>query len=210
MRQIHQSAEPFEDEQVDSFEIGSKMAFLDNTLFFNLAAFHNKYEDIQLSIFTGFDSNGDGTDDSFFGDFTNAGSGTVNGAEFEYQWLPNEHWVLSGNLAWLDAKFDEYMFKGVNIADQQEFTNAPEFSGAVNLEYRTALANGGNLSARVGYSYQSEVTATTEVVRDPVTGEVLSFARGGAAEVATDRDEVVVTASGRAPRPEMRVRAVTR
>ncbi|MFC5570898.1 TonB-dependent receptor [Lysobacter yangpyeongensis] len=165
-----QSAEPFADEQVDSYEIGSKMAFLDNTLFFNLAAFHNKYEDIQLSIFTGFDSNGDGTDDSFFGDFTNAGSGTVNGAEFEYQWLPNEHWVLSGNLAWLDAKFDEYMFKGVNIADQQEFTNAPDFSGAVNLEYRMPLANGGNLSARVGYSYQSEVTATTEVVHDPVTG----------------------------------------
>ena len=77
---------------------------------------------------------------------------------------------MSGNFAWLDAKYDEYMFKGMNIADQQEFTNAPEFSGAVNLEWRTELASGGNLSARVGYSYQSEVVATTEVVRDPVTG----------------------------------------
>ena len=48
------------------------------------------------------------------------------------------------------------------------------------------------------------------LVRDPVTGEVLSFARGGAAEVATGRDEVAVTASGRALRPEMRVRALTR
>jgi iron complex outermembrane receptor protein len=28
----------------------------------------------------------------------------------------------------------------------------------------------GSLSARLGYSYQSEVTATTEVVRDPITG----------------------------------------
>jgi hypothetical protein len=45
------------------------------------------------------------------------------------------------------------------------------------------------------------------LVRDPVTGEVLSFARGGASEVATARDEVVVTASGRAARAEMRVRA---
>ena len=48
------------------------------------------------------------------------------------------------------------------------------------------------------------------LVRDPVTGEVLSFARGGASEVATDRDEVVVTASGRAARAEMRVRARSR
>ena len=46
-------------------------------LFLNLAAFHNKYEDIQLSVFTAFDSNGDGVDDAFFGDFTNAGTGTV-------------------------------------------------------------------------------------------------------------------------------------
>jgi hypothetical protein len=47
------------------------------------------------------------------------------------------------------------------------------------------------------------------LVRDPVTGEVLSFARGGASEVATGHDEVVVTASGRAAR-EMRVRAGSR
>ena len=48
------------------------------------------------------------------------------------------------------------------------------------------------------------------LVRDPVTGEVLSFARGGASEVTTGRDEVVVTASGRAPRADMRVRARSR
>jgi hypothetical protein len=45
------------------------------------------------------------------------------------------------------------------------------------------------------------------LVRDPVTGEVISFARGGSAVVATSRDEVTVTASGRAPRAEMRIRA---
>jgi hypothetical protein len=45
------------------------------------------------------------------------------------------------------------------------------------------------------------------LVRDPVTGEVLSFARGGAAVVATSGDEVMVTVSGRAPRPDLRLRA---
>ncbi len=169
---VPRSAEPFDDEKVDSYEIGSKMGFFDQRLFLNLAAFHNKYDDIQLSIFTAYDSNGDGSEDAFFGDFTNAGSGTVNGFELEYQWLPTEHWLISGNLATLDAKYDEYMFKNVNIAGQQEFTNAPDFSGTLNLEYRTELAGGGNLSARVGYSYQSDVVATTEVTRDPVTGVI--------------------------------------
>ncbi len=162
---VPRSADPFNDEVVDSFEIGSKMALFDQRLFLNLSAFHNKYEDIQLSVFTAYDSNGDGVDDAFFGDFTNAGKGTVNGVEVEYQWLPTRHWLISGNFAWLDAKYDEFMYAGVNIANEQEFTNAPEFSGAVNVEFRTDLANGGNLSARVGYSYQDRVVATTEIVR---------------------------------------------
>lgn len=167
---VPRSAEPFDDEQVDSFEVGTKMSLLDQRLFLNVSAFHNKYKDIQLSVFTAYDSNGDGTDDAFFGDFTNAGEGTVNGLEVEYQWLPTANWLVSGNLAWLDAKYDEYMFKNVDISDQQEFTNAPEFSGAVNVEYRTDLGAMGSLSARLGYTYQSDVVATTEVVRDPVTG----------------------------------------
>jgi iron complex outermembrane recepter protein len=165
---VPRSAEPFEDEQVDSYEVGTKMGFLDQTLFLNLAYFNNQYDDIQLSIFTAYDSNGDGTDDAFFGDFTNAGAGTVQGFEAEYQWLPTQNWLISGNLAWLDAEYDEYMFKGVNIAPQQEFTNAPELSGAINVEYRADLGAAGRLSARLGYSWQDDVVATTEVVFDPI------------------------------------------
>ncbi|KRA51375.1 TonB-dependent receptor [Pseudoxanthomonas sp. Root65] len=158
---VPRSGEPFDDEQVDSFEIGSKMSFLDQRMFLNLSAFHNKYEDIQLSVFTSYTlPNGS---QSFFGDFTNAGKGTVNGVEVEYQFLPTANWLISGNLAWLDAKYDEFISSGVNIADTQYFTNAPEFSGALNVEYRTDLASGGNLSARVGYSYQSEVWPTTDL-----------------------------------------------
>lgn len=161
---VPRSAEPFDDEVVDSLEVGSKMAFLDDTFFLNLAYFHNRYKDIQLSVFTAYDSNGDGTNDAFFGDFTNAGEGTVRGLEVEYQWMPSEHWLVTGNFAWLDAEYDEFIYAGVNIADEQEFTNAPEFSGAINLEYRTPVG-AGNLAARVGYSYQGDVVATTEIVR---------------------------------------------
>ncbi|GAB6196626.1 TonB-dependent receptor [Lysobacter xanthus] len=170
--QVPRSAEPFDDEQVDSFEVGTKMGLLDNTLFLNLSAFHNRYKDIQLSVFTALPLGNGQT--GFFGDFTNAASGTVNGLEVEYQWLPSRHWAISGNLAWLDAKYDEFNFfdpvqgKTIDISGEQEFTNAPDFSGALNVEWRTDLANGGNLSARVGYAYQSSVVATTEILRSNV------------------------------------------
>ncbi|KRG68871.1 TonB-dependent receptor [Pseudoxanthomonas dokdonensis] len=158
---VPRSGEPFDDEQVDSYEVGSKMAFMDQSMFLNLAYFYNQYKDIQLSVFTSY-TLPDGSQ-SFFGDFTNAGKGTVQGIEAEYQWLPSEHWLISGNLAWLDAQYDEFISGGVDIADSQYFTNAPEYSGAVNVEYRTPLANGGQLSARVSYSYQSEVWPTTDL-----------------------------------------------
>ena len=179
---VPRSAEPFDDEQVDSFEVGSKMAFFDQRLFLNLSAFHNVYKDIQLSVFTSYDSNGDNIDDAFFGDFTNAGEGTVNGFEVEYQWLPTANWLVSGNLAWLDAKYDRFLYTGVDISDEQTFTNAPEFSGAVNLEYRTELGSMGNLSARLGYSYQDDVVATTEIIRSgavPITQDGYGLINAG-------------------------------
>ncbi|MGY3264922.1 TonB-dependent receptor [Lysobacter sp. HA35] len=158
---VPRSGEPFGDESVDSFELGSKMSLLDESLFLNLAYFHNSYKDIQLSVFTSYTlPNGS---QSFFGDFTNAGKGTVQGLEVEYQWLPTQHWAVSGNLAWLDAKYDEFITAGVNVADSQRFTNAPDFSGALNLEWRTPLDNGGNLSARLGYAYQTAVWPTTDL-----------------------------------------------
>ena len=156
---VPRSALPFDDEVVDSFEVGAKMGLLDQRLFLNLAAFHNNYKDIQLSVFTANPAGG------FFGDFTNAGKGTVRGLEAEYQWLLTDGFTISGNLAWLDAEYDEFLFAGVNIASEQAFTNAPEFSGAINLEWRTAVGAAGEISARVGYSYQSEVIATTEIIR---------------------------------------------
>ena len=79
---VPRSAEPFDDEEVDSFEVGTKMALLrPDACSSTWPYFHNKYKDIQLSVFTAYDSNGDGTEDAFFGDFTNAGKGTVNGFE---------------------------------------------------------------------------------------------------------------------------------
>nr|MBP6627376.1 TonB-dependent receptor [Arenimonas sp.] len=168
---VPRSAEPFDDEVLDSYEMGAKLSFLDQRMFLNLSAFYNQYEDIQLSVFTSFDSNGDGTLDAFFGDFTNAGKGTVQGLEAEYQWLPTEHWLISGNVAFLDAEFDEFIYLNQNIANEQEFTNAPEFSGALNVEYRTPISL-GDLAVRMSYSYQDDVVATTEIVRSgalPIT-----------------------------------------
>ena len=48
------------------------------------------------------------------------------------------------------------------------------------------------------------------MVRDPITGEVLSFARGGDAEVRTSRDELSLSISDRVRSRDARVRATSR
>jgi iron complex outermembrane receptor protein len=159
---VPRSAEPFDDESVTSFELGTKTAFFDDHVYLNAAIFRNDYKDIQLSVFTAFDSNGDGTDDAFFGDFTNAGEGTVQGAEFEMSARFDNGFGLQANYAYLDAVYDEFIDRGVNIADNQRFTNAPRNSGGITALY-TMTAFGGELTARANYSRQSKVYPTTDL-----------------------------------------------
>lgn len=159
---VPRSARPFEDESVTSFELGTKTAFADNRLFLNAAIFHNTYKDVQLSVFTAFDSNGDGTNDAFFGDFTNAGKGTIRGAELELAAQPTPAWNINGQVGYLNARYDEFIDRGVNIASRQRFTNAPRLSASLSTQY-TWPAFGGELSARVASSYQSKVYPTTDL-----------------------------------------------
>ncbi|HJU39121.1 MAG TPA: TonB-dependent receptor, partial [Tahibacter sp.] len=154
------SAKPFKDEQVDAFEIGNKLALFDGRFFINTALFYNKYRDIQLSVFTSY-TLPNGTQ-GFFGDFTNAGRAHVSGAEVEFAWKPDEHWTVNGNVAFLDTKYDEYLDRGVDIADRQRFTNAPAFQGGLNVEYTTPVG-AGSVTGRVGYRYQTKVVPTTDL-----------------------------------------------
>ena len=154
------SGRPFEDEKLDSLEVGAKMVLDGGRLELNTALFHNKYKNVQLSVFTSYtQANGQ---PGFFGDFTNAGKATVQGAEVEFLWTPTTAWRLSGNLATLDAKYDEYIDRGVNVADQKKFTNTPKFQASVNIEHNLPLAV-GTLRSRLGVSHRSKVYPTTDL-----------------------------------------------
>jgi iron complex outermembrane receptor protein len=154
------SGEPFDDETLTTYELGAKIAFLDQSWYLNAAYFYSDYEDVQLSIFTTIPNS---NPPAFFGDFTNAGAATVQGIELELFGQLSDNWVLQGNLGWLDAEYDEYITAGVNVADQQKFTNAPEFSGALSIQYIRPLENGGEIRSRLGYSYQDKVYPTTDL-----------------------------------------------
>jgi iron complex outermembrane receptor protein len=154
------SGKPFEDEKLDSLELCAKMVLDGGRLELNTALFHNKYKNVQLSVFTSYtQANGQ---PGFFGDFTNAGKATISGGELEFLWMPVQDWRLSGNLATINAKYDEYIDRGVNVADQKKFTNTPKFQASLNIE-NTARLPVGLLRSRLGVTHRSKVYPTTDL-----------------------------------------------
>lgn len=157
------SARPFDDETVTSWEFGTKRALAATDWYLNAAVFHNDYKDVQLSVFTQFiQPNGQ---PAFFGDFTNAGAATINGIEFELAGRIGERTTLSGMVAYLDAEYDEFIDRGVNIADLQKLTNAPDWQSSLTLAH-TWDAFGGQLEGRVTGIYQGGVWPTTDLSID--------------------------------------------
>ena len=158
------SAEPFDDEILDVAELGLKSVLLDGQLVFNTAVFHGNYQDIQVSTFTAYDSNNDGVEDAFFGNFLNAGNATMNGVEVEFDHSPRGiDWLaINGFASWLDLAPDDVLDSNRDgFVDTQVITNAPEWTGGLRLNFDFP-ALGGLLTASVGGSYRSEATLTNE------------------------------------------------
>lgn len=159
-----ESAEPFDDEELTNIAVGMKSTFAEGQLTLNAEVFSGDYTDVQVSTFTDYDSDGDGTNDAFFGNFLNAGDATVEGIEVEFWWAPEAlEWLrLSGNVNYLDASPDGFVDLNENgLVDTQVITNAPENTYALRAELNFPLG-AGSIVGNLGYSYRSESVLTNE------------------------------------------------
>ena len=161
-RLVPRSAHAVDDESVTAFEFGAKTAWLDDRLSLDLAVFHNRYRDIQLSVFTSYDRDGDGSNESIFRDFRNAGAGTTRGAELEWRMRAGRlHW--NGQVGYLDARYDRYIDSGLDIAASRRFSNAPRWTAGTSLVAEFPLHVAGLLRARIDGRYQGKVWQTAEL-----------------------------------------------
>lgn len=159
-----ESAEPFDDEVLTVGELGLKSTLAGGQLVMNSAVFYGSYEDVQVSTFTAYDSNGDGTEDAFFGNFLNAGNATMKGVEVEFDFSSHsvEWFGLNGFVSYLDLTPDEFLDENNDgFVDTQVITNAPEFTGGLHFNFDFP-AFGGLLTASVGGAYRDEAILTNE------------------------------------------------
>jgi len=150
---------PYDPEYVDSYEVGLKATWLDNTLQANIAAFQYAYTDLQFEVSNGLSTN-----------VLNAGEAEVNGAEIELKYLLNDSIKIDASAAWLDARYiqltdrDQYglaglsSFIGENQAPEEDLSGnrlnkSPKWSGSAGVERYIDLKDYGELTARLEWSY---------------------------------------------------------
>jgi len=151
---------PFRPEKQKSYEAGAKASLLGGRALLNVAAFQNKLEDLQVSIFTA-----GGAAASVI---RNAGKATVEGLEFEAAWLPFDGTRLSANYAFLDPVYDEFIdavctganntapCSDENVANNRAFVHAPETSWNIVLDSELWNTGWGTLRATADYAWTDE------------------------------------------------------
>ncbi len=140
----------FDPETVDSYELGWKASLLENRVNISLAAFLGQYTDVQIPGSVGFDSNGDGVNESFIGITSNAADADVNGIEFEGTALVGRDFAGDGSrfsvnwsLGVLDAKFNTFIDNfGRDVADQRVFQNTPDVTAHMGFTLGLPMAGG--------------------------------------------------------------------
>jgi iron complex outermembrane receptor protein len=151
-----EAAEGFDEETLDSYEVGLKADWLDGRLRTNIAAFYSEYDDMQIPGSVGVDTDGDGVNDDFVGTVTNAGQSEISGIEVEGNWLLTERFSAQFAYSYLDAEITEWILNGVDVSDDRAIQNTPENMAFLGLTY-VADAFGGTLNLNANWSYKDDI-----------------------------------------------------
>ena len=144
----------FEEETVDSLEIGVKSVWLDGALTLNAAGFYSRFEDFQLNTFTG----------AFFV-VDNVPEVVSQGVELEYNWVILDGVLLNGGITYTDARYEDdtpivnatAAFGGPTNLDGMRVTNSPlwQSSMGVLVDRDLALWSGWRYMANLNWMFRS-------------------------------------------------------
>ncbi len=148
----------FEEETVESFELGFKGSAFDHALVFRSALFIANYDDFQVNQFINLESGA-----STFA-LRNAAEVGTKGAEFEFTYsLANIE--FTGSAALLDAEFDDFINGGSQGQDLSgsSLPNIPDYTYNLGLNYFSySSALNTDFTFSVDYNYRSSFNSDLE------------------------------------------------
>lgn len=137
----------FGQEDVKAWEVGLKSDLLERRLRVNIAAFRNKYSDLQVD---------QARVPPIFTDTLNAGSATVKGVELESAAVLARGLTANLFYSWLDGEYQSYVDNGVELAPVRHMPNAPRYQVGAGLEYALPRLPIGNVLLNVDFRKQDE------------------------------------------------------
>jgi iron complex outermembrane recepter protein len=162
---------PYDQETAWTYELGSRMEFLDKQLRINPTVFYTDWKNIQ---FNALDPIGE--------PYTrNAGDAVIKGGELEVQFAPTRKLLLNASVSYLDAhytridpsvEFETIVTPAgpenqVNLALGDPLQQTPKFKYTAGASYSVPLATYGRLSADIDYAWvdtiRGEVTHSDTV-----------------------------------------------
>jgi len=133
----------YDPEFVDTWEVGLKSDYLDGRGRTNVALFYNDIEDNQFSIFTGTG-------------FTvlNASTAEISGVELENFFAVTPNLRIGASVTWLDTQYGDDI--PPPAPPGRELTLAPDWAGAINLEYERPLTERLSGFFNANWAYRGE------------------------------------------------------
>ena len=163
---------PFDEETVDSFEVGARAEFFDNRLRLNPTAFLAIYDDKQEEILSGIPGT---TQTATIVD--NASSVDIKGVELEALARVTQDLTLRGTFGYTDAEFDEFLVPDlisdptgatiIDVADERNLRAGPDTTFSVGVNFNRTIFDGKLLmDLDASYNFQSDIV--TSAGSDPL------------------------------------------
>ncbi|MCI3131965.1 TonB-dependent receptor [Phenylobacterium aquaticum] len=142
------AATPYNPETVTNYEVGYKTEMFDRTVRWNSAVFYMKYTDLQVQQTLA---------SCLCNVISNAPGATIKGVETDLQYAPN-HWFHAwASGSYVDAKYDQFVFAGVNNSGHL-MQRTPKWQAAVGAEATTSVGSWTDaLVGRVSYRWQGKM-----------------------------------------------------
>jgi iron complex outermembrane receptor protein len=130
----------YDEEEVWSYEIGTKSRFRDGRMQLNASVFYYDYDDLQVGKVVTFQAT-----------IQNAAQATIYGAEIEFSTLITDHFKLDWALSLLETEYDEFITQDpappglvVNLAGN-DLSRSPPVTSSLSGRYDWQLGGGSEI-----------------------------------------------------------------
>jgi iron complex outermembrane receptor protein len=142
----------FKGESVNTYEIGYRTNLFDNRVQFTSAIFYNDYKNLQIAV------GGNAANSDVSLTYLNAGKARTYGAEASVTWRVIPPLTLSGNIGYLNAKYQNFSFAGNHVVDPFNYSGnrmalSPRWQGGFNAVLDQPLNGEIHLIGNLLYAY---------------------------------------------------------